>query len=222
MPDTPAPNCKLYVVFSSTPGKMGRMIRVVTREPFNHVSLALSGDLTRMYSFARRYDRTPFLGGFVEETPARFHRSGRTAQILVCALPLTASQYTTLLRLLHEMKHRREQYLYNHLSALAAPCRRRISVPDAFTCVEFAVYVLSSLGISLRQDTFYSVGELAELLAPHTTYAGCFPVEAVSSDPYLRRTPLRHPVLRTAADFARLCRRKWRIRRILRFPHLGA
>ena len=59
----------LYVVFSATPYRMGKLIRFVTREPYNHVAISTEASLTRMYSFARRFYRTPFYGGFVTEEP---------------------------------------------------------------------------------------------------------------------------------------------------------
>jgi hypothetical protein len=64
----------VYIVFSSTPYRIGKFIRRLTREAYNHVSIALDPDLTKMYGFARRYYRTPFYGGFVRESLSRYHQ----------------------------------------------------------------------------------------------------------------------------------------------------
>ena len=40
----------LYVVFSATPYRMGKLIRFVTREPYNHVAISTEASLPRMSS----------------------------------------------------------------------------------------------------------------------------------------------------------------------------
>ena len=148
----------LYVLFSSTPYRMGRWIRLVTGEPYNHVSISTQADLATLYSFARRYYRTPFYGGFVAEHPSRYHHGGRSAAICLYRLPLTPAQWQQLQKLLASMGRDQEKYLYNHLSALAAPLHRKFPIRDAFTCAEFTVAILSALGDTRRplrfQDCF--------------------------------------------------------------------
>ena len=82
----------IYVVFSSTPYKMGKFIRAMTRESYNHVSIALDESLSQMYSFSRRYYRTPLYGGFVHESRSRYHVNGDATRICLCALPVTSQQ----------------------------------------------------------------------------------------------------------------------------------
>ena len=66
----------LYIVVSSTPSRMGHFIRRITGQDYNHISVSLDPQLLTMYSFARRYYRTPLFGGFVQETPARYCING--------------------------------------------------------------------------------------------------------------------------------------------------
>lgn len=198
----------LYVIFSATPYRMGRFIRCVTGDPYNHVSIATERDLHRLYAFARRYYCTPLYGGFVTEAPCRFHHNGDTAQIALYRLPLTESQWEILQRRLHDMEDSPHRYLYNHLSAALAPFHRKISVPDAFTCAEFTVSILQELGFDFHSDRFYSIGRIAELLEGNQVYRGEFPAPPEENEVFFDPHPLRHPIFASTRDILKLFWRK--------------
>ena len=80
---------KIYLIFSMTTTKVGKMIRRVTKYPYNHVSVSLTPDLAVIYSFARHYKDMPFYGGFVCEGIKRFCNRAGLAKIMVCAVPVT-------------------------------------------------------------------------------------------------------------------------------------
>lgn len=197
----------IYVVFASTPYKIGRMIRKITGETYNHACIALDSNLEQMYGFARRYYRTPFYGGFVKESVSRYHINGRSADIRVCRFPITPEQSSTLESHLKEMLRRQDTYLYNHLSALTLPFRRRVSIRDAYICVDFVVDILHSVGIPLDAKTNYSVGELEALLRPYTVYTGPAPEAKVYDTTYFAPNPVPHPVITTALAFFELVER---------------
>ena len=198
----------IYVVFSSTPYKIGKVIRVLTQEAYNHVSIALDESLTPMYSFSRRYNRTPFYGGFVQESISRYHRKGCTAQFEVCRLPVTAVQYETLKLHLEKLFSQKERYLYNHLSASTALLHKSVKIRDAYTCVEFCVAMLHMCGVDVDPGTCYSVGDLEQHLHPYAIYTGSAP-EADSYDTaYYARHPVSRPVHKTLRDILRLFYRR--------------
>ena len=198
----------LYIIFSATPYRMGRFIRTVTGEPYNHVSIATEQDLRHMYAFARRHYRTPFYGGFVTEEPCRFHHNGDTAQIMLCRLPLSEAQWETLNKRLGDMQSHPERYLYNHLSAALAPLHLQVSVPDAFTCAEFTVSVLQELGFPFRADRFYTIGQIARRMEPFQIYSGEFPVPPEEDEAFFQPHPLRHPIYASTRDILKLFWRK--------------
>lgn len=200
----------LYVLFSATPYRMGRMIRRVTGEPYNHVAIATEKELTDLYAFARRYYHTPFYGGFVTEHPCRYHHNGISADVRLYRLPLTNRQWEMLQELLSKMRQRADRYLYNHLSALVAPLHLKIRVRDAFTCVEFAVKVLSTLGFDFDPNRFYTVGDIAERLGAYHIYSGAFPTAPEADPSYFAVNPLPHPIAASAKDVLRLLWRKSR------------
>ena len=198
----------LYVLFSATPYRIGRFIRLVTGDPYNHVAIGTEESLKELYAFARRYYNTPFYGGFVEETPCRYRHKGVTASIRLYRLPLTTRQYQQLQEILDAMRQKADRYLYNHLSAAAAPFRRKIRVKDAYTCAEFTVSILQELGLDFNSRRFYSIGDIAERLVPYHFYDGEFPVPPEEGSAFFASKPVRHPVFTSARDIFALFWRK--------------
>lgn len=197
----------LYIVFSSTPNKMGTFIRAFTGGQYNHVSIALDESLSQMYSFARRYYHTPFYGGFVKESISRYHINGRCAHIRICKLPVTDAQHRIMQAHLADMLKRQDRYLYNHLSALTVPLRRRVKIRDAYICVDFVVQLLHAAAIPLTPGKDYSVDELEQLLRPYAVYTGPAPEAKVHDTTYFAPKPIPHPIITSALAFLELLQR---------------
>lgn len=198
----------LYVLFSATPYRMGRLIRFVTGEPYNHVSIATEDDLRECYGFARRYYHTPFYGGFVTEQPNRYHHNGSTAAVRLYRLPLTQRQWEKLHARLTCMQNHPERFLYNHLSALTAPLHRKVRVRDAFTCAEFVVSILSTLGFDFDANRFYTISGIAERLESYHIYTGEFPAEPGEDSAFFQPHPIPHPIFASARSILALIWRK--------------
>lgn len=194
----------LYVLFSATPYRIGQCIRLVTGEPYNHVSIATGEDLTSIYSFARRYYHTPFYGGFVSEDPCRYRHNGKTANVRLYRLPLSSKQWQLLQDMLEDMRQHADRYLYNHLSAMVAPLHLKIRVRKAFTCAEFTVNVLSRLGFDFDTNRFYTIGDIAERLSAYHIYTGIFPGNAGKDTSFFHPHPVPHPLIASTRDLLRL------------------
>lgn len=195
----------IYIVFSSTPYKIGKLIRRFTGETYNHVSIALDAGLTEMYSFARRYFHTPLYGGFVRESLSRHHVFGQVTQIKVCCLHVTQAQYDAAVSRLHSMYADKERYLYNHLSVLSTPFRKRIRVPDAYICAEFVAETLHVLGLDVDPQKYYSVGDLERLWEAHAIYTGPVPEASEYDEAFFARRPV--PPFTTLRFFGELLSR---------------
>ncbi len=193
----------IYIVFSSTPNRVGRLVRKFTREEFNHASIALDQNLTQMYGFARRFYRTPLYGGFVKESLSRYHQNGQASHICVCKIPVTAEQYKELEQLLTKMENDSDHYLYNHLSALGAVMHRRVYVKDAYTCIEFCVDILHKLGVDIDPKQHYTICQVAQMLLPYSIYEGSMPEGNYDAEFYAKR-PVPHPLFTTLRDMLKL------------------
>jgi hypothetical protein len=168
---------KIYLIFSITSTKIGKLIRTVTRYPYNHVSVALSPALPEIYSFARHYRKTPFYGGFVRESRLRYCNADGLAKIMICAIPVSQSQYEAASGFIKEVSENEKEYLYNIISAVFVPMRLRIFIDRAYTCLEFAVELLAHCGIEGAPDPnrFCSIQTLIEKYEKYKVYEGVFP-----------------------------------------------
>ena len=194
----------IYVILSSTPYKIGKMIRKVTRNSYNHVSIAVDQDMTQMYSFARRYCRTPLYGGFVVESASRYYRNDTCSSVKVHRIPISQEQYDGLEKRLANMTENKNRYLYNHLSVLTGLLRRPVHLRDAYTCVEFCVEILNMVGFPVVPGKYYSIGDLVHLLHPYMVYTGPMPSPDSYDTEYYARKPVPHPIWATTKSMLAL------------------
>ena len=82
---------------------------------------------------------------------------------------------------------------------------------DAYTCAEFTVSVLRQLGFDFREDRYYSIGDIAALLAPYQIYTGDFPTPADDAGSFFDAQPLHRACYLSARNFFTLVRRKIRV-----------
>lgn len=166
----------IYVMFSSTPFKMGKFIRKITNYEFNHVSVCLHTKEMTMYSFARIFKGHPFYGGFVKESSARFIHNETCAHVKLCAIPVSDTQYNRLKKYVEQMEDDSDKYVYNHLSVIGAVFKKKVKVKDAYTCVEFTTKLLNKSEALPQMDKnkFYGIRELEETLAQYVVYQGPF------------------------------------------------
>lgn len=166
----------IYVLFSSTPSKMGKFIRTVTNNEYNHVSICLYSEEMTVYSFARIFKNHPFYGGFVKESSARFIDNNQCALVKLCAIPVGDEQHEDLLRYVEQMEDNAEKYVYNHLSIIGALFKKKVRVKHAYTCVEFTTKLLTKSGAvpQLQKQTFYTIDDLEKRLMQFVVYEGPF------------------------------------------------
>lgn len=162
----------IYIVFSATPYKMGKFIRKITGQQYNHVSISLDEGLRVMYSFARHHQDIPLYGGFVEETSLRYQYKNVDSQVEVYAIPLSELQFQEIENYLCEVQENRHQYLYNTISAIGTLFRCRVHIDKSYTCTEFVVTVLSKADKEINEKRFYTIFELQNKLSTYLIYQG--------------------------------------------------
>ena len=200
----------VYIVFSATPTGMGRLIRKATRNRYNHVSLSLSRDICKMYSFARIHRAIPLYGGFVVESILRYQSFAGAAKVKICRVEVPEPQFTYLRNHLERLWNEREEYIYNTPAALASLVHLRPAISKAYTCVTFVQGVLVRFQLAGVRDTDSpTVGALERRLAPYVIYEGPAPVRAGEwgEDSYPVETTTRYAVYTTARHFGRLAKR---------------
>ncbi len=156
---------EIYVAFLTSNYKMSTFIRKFTRYKFSHVAISETPTLDKMYSFARKYKNTPFVGGFVIELPSRYFISEKKVPVKVCAISMEDSEYEKVMARIASFKQTPDQYKYNYFSALAYWFKKPFKKKDAFICIEFVLY---ALGI----DEFMTIKEFEKRLSDSVIYEG--------------------------------------------------
>jgi hypothetical protein len=151
---------------------MGRLIRCITRHAYNHVSISLDPNLQKLYSFARYYENTPLYGGFVHESLLRYQHNGMQTPIKVCAIPVTPRQKQAIASLILHFKLHAGEYIYDMLSALLTPFKKRLFIRNAYTCVDFASVVLSVADIRLKDNHYCNLPTLEQLVTRYMIFEG--------------------------------------------------
>jgi len=156
---------EIYVAFLTSGNKTSAFVRQFTRYKYSHVVISETATLDKMYSFSRKYQNTPFVGGFVVELPSRYFTSEKKVPVKVCAVSLEDSDYERVMARINAFKKSPDKYKYNYFSAFAYWLNRPYRKKDAFICIEFVLY---ALGI----DEFMTIKELEARLESSVVFEG--------------------------------------------------
>ena len=199
----------IYIVFSATPYKMGKFIRKMVGNRYNHVSISFKENLTPMFSFARRRVNMPFYGGFVEETLSRYSPHGQASKMKVCRLMISDEQYEKIVSFVKHLRQTKSEYLYNLYSAFFTIFGVRLPIRKAYTCTEFVGDLLCVAGLDFPLGKFHSLARMERHLSPYTLYIGdsrgylaSLPKER--RDDFFQKMPMLTGTIATADSLARL------------------
>ena len=163
---------QIFIVITQTGTMLSRILKRITGAEYNHASLSLSQDLTRMYSFGRRHPYNPFWGGFVIESPhaGTFRRFSDTTAVIL-AVEITEERYAALEATLETMWARREQFSYNLGGLLLAYFRILWKRSNRYYCSEFVEDMLLHAEVrgagELRARVEAMLRRPRQVLAPH-------------------------------------------------------
>ena len=143
--------CKcVYIVISKTSTLPSDVIKMWTKEPYAHTSLALDIELNEMYSFARKKLRNPFNCGFITEdiTKGVFGRDTETT-CRVARLWITSNQYKKLNQEIEKFKKDQSFYKYNYLGIVGVMCNKPIERKYNYFCSQFVYHALQKAGVKM-------------------------------------------------------------------------
>ena len=167
-------NKKVYIVLSQTGTILSRILKLLTRAPYNHSSIALTEDLQTMYSFGRVHPYNPFIGGFVQESPAygTFKRFKNT-KVMVLETEISSDTYSELGQLIQQMMKEKARYHYNYLGLFLAAIRVHRQKRDCYYCSEFVKAMVVRMGLPGAEEIPDIVKPIHFLTVPHkTVYVG--------------------------------------------------
>ena len=160
----PVEQKKLYLMISHTDTGVGKLIRLISGYPYNHVCLTLDPDFRNWVSFARYIQDTPLYGGFIQEPVERYLAKGQRIDVRIFALDISREMHQALTALFTLAGKQDPRLRYNLFSLVTLIFGAEVPIPGAYTCLGFANKIL---GTDHR-----SIKSLNEQLAPHMIYDG--------------------------------------------------
>lgn len=132
---------KVYLLLTDTGTIFTRMIKLYTKKPYNHASIAFDGNFREVYSFGRKKPRNPFFGGFVNEDV----RQGlfKNARCAIYSFEVTEEQVSNMKYFINKIKTDKHLYRYNLLGLMTFILNKPYEREHAFFCSEFVAYVLN-------------------------------------------------------------------------------
>lgn len=163
----------VYVILTSTQSKFGKVIRAITKDTYNHMSIATLDDLSDICTFGRRKYSTPLNAGFTHErleyyTLNKYNNIG----VKLYKIPVSKNQYDKVVFELSKIENDTD-YMYNLFSALTYPVLGGFRTYKAYTCVEFVATVLNKSGVVCIENAHkVTPNEYGNILNNYEYYIG--------------------------------------------------
>lgn len=154
----------LYVMISQTDTAMARLIRTLSRYPYNHVSMTLDPEFRSWCSFARYHQDAPFYSGFIKEPVERFLAKTGDAHVRIFRLEITKDKARRIEQLFLQAGRKETRLIYNYFDAAASVLNLKIAIAGSYTCLSFACAVI---GRQYRQ-----IEDLNDALEPNLYFEG--------------------------------------------------
>ncbi|WP_042170827.1 hypothetical protein [Paenibacillus gorillae] len=162
----------VYVLLTDTGTLFTRTIKLFTRDPLNHASIAFDSQLNEVYSFGRKNPHNPFFGGFVKE-----NMRGQLFEQASCALyriRINQSEYVRMRNLIEYMERNRDQYRYNLLGVVGLLFNIQMKREYAYFCSQFVASVFAESGVQLcnKSPLMVTPGDLENTPVLELVYQG--------------------------------------------------
>lgn len=159
----------IYLVVSQTGTFLSRILKLITKAEYNHISLGFEKDLKTMYSFGRKYPYNPITGGFVIESPhfGTFKRFYNT-RVAVLQLAVDDETYEGMRQTVETIKENQKKYHYNYFGLILAGIKIHFKPENCYYCSEFVKYVLQKYKIEGSEKLAPIIQPVHFLQIPHT------------------------------------------------------
>ncbi|UVI28740.1 hypothetical protein [Paenibacillus spongiae] len=163
---------RIYVLLTDTGTLFTRMIRMVTRFPLNHASIAFDSDLKQVYSFGRKNPNNPLIGGFVKENV--YDEWFDNAQCAVFSCMVDANVYYQMQEQMEWYERNQEKYKYNLLGLFGVVFNKEIERSNAYFCSQFVATVFEKNGLALADKTagLVTPGDICQSKSLQLEYIG--------------------------------------------------
>ena len=142
---------KIYIVLSQSYTILARIIKMITKEKYSHVSISFDKECTNMYTIGRRWTRWPFSGKYMSESIYKgVYKINKKAELLIYELEVTSYQYKNIKKLLN--KYGNSSKGYNFIGLVLVLFNKKIN-RKKYYCSEFVYKILSDEKVNIFPKT---------------------------------------------------------------------
>lgn len=162
----------ISIVFTQTHTFVGSVIRIVTGGKYNHCSLIIDDDFSRLYSFSRYYTKFWFTGCFCIETISKLAFNKKVLNGAIAKINITDFEYVRVMKFIRYMSN--GVHIYNYINAVLVPLKVSIDSDNSYICSTFVARILTFIDeISLdKKYSLYKPMDLYYLLKRFVYYEG--------------------------------------------------
>jgi hypothetical protein len=136
---------RVYILLTQTTSVLTKMIKLCTKKPYNHASLAFDERLEYTYSFGRVNPNDPLIGGFAHE---RLDTGVfKDAQCQLLSIDVTPEQYRKMRQRVAHIEANQLKYKFNFIGLFGAKFDFQVKRKHAYFCSEFVSKVLQEVGL---------------------------------------------------------------------------
>jgi len=130
----------VYIVLTSTSTYLSQAIKFFTNERLCHVSIAFDKELKEVYSFGRKDQRNPFIGGFVQENlngPVFSH-----AYCAIYKIDVDTANYLLMRSRIYHFHTHAHLYRYNFIGLIPVMFNIEWNRKNHYFCSQFVNDIL--------------------------------------------------------------------------------
>lgn len=135
----------IYIVLSQTGTLFSRIIRLCTKDPYNHASIALDDSLSVMYSFGRKTRYNMLNCGFILEN---FNKGLFTyfkeARCCIIEVPVSDYEYKEIKKAIDCFIENQNSYRYNLIGVCGYALGICFKRKNRYFCSQFVSYILKN------------------------------------------------------------------------------
>ncbi|WP_188455973.1 hypothetical protein [Virgibacillus oceani] len=172
---------EIYILFTDTGTLFTRLIKLYTKQSYNHVSISFCDHLNDIYSFGRLNPSNPFVGGFIQEKIDMGLFEKAVCKIYSCTV--TESEFEQMRNKVRQIELKKDMYKYNLFGLFAIIFNLNLSRKNAFFCSQFVATILKEKrGLLNKSPNLIKPGDLMKLKQLRLIYQGNLSLYPVHSN----------------------------------------
>ncbi len=137
---------EIKIVLTQTNTVISKTLKFLSKKPYNHISISFVDDCSTMFSFGRKIDWFPLVGGFVKENiESGVFKMHPETKCKIYKFEVTDEDYDIISRRLNDFLAEPERYRYSFLSVFLI----RLNIPYQreyyYVCSTFVSYLLNGI-----------------------------------------------------------------------------